>query len=654
MESYCIPDGLVSTPDESGDPIPERIYPIFLDNVSLPANASLSSAIRQALDRSKNLIVLCSAQAAQSTYVAEEVAYFKSLQRNDRIFTVLLDGDPITIDGAIAGEFQALFPDPVPDRDCSGQLTSTAKADVLCADFRLPDGHQGFTSNRPYAKHLKRQHVGRVEAVQLLDAYKQTRSTACLKLLSGLLGVSLDKLMQRHNERQLAEQKARTRRAIWLGGAMSALAVVAVAGALFSTYQYRQTVKERDRAEVFINELASNLNLLNEQIRVVTPDAPLGQGTEITDQALRITKLLETYEVPAKYLAQQRARALALAQKGKAILRAHGDPVEAVALLEQALRLFELASKEDSADAVQIDDLSVIFNWLGDAHQLLGNYADSLHYHESELTLTTILSEEEPNDLNRQHARAVSMTKVAKAHWLLGQTNGADQRYMEAIELRKSLIRMHPEKAHFHAELGLAYLELSQVRFSAETGRPITLVEGAVRALDTAVKLDQDNLEYLARSSQAHRQLGLAYYDRAPRDEVLSHLQQAVSIGEVLLRRDASNELFLDVQASALSALGHVLFSYAELTVALEKMQASVQLRRLISGGAFISADENALWLAKSLRIIGDLWLQRWERGEALISYTEALASARSASGSKRDAELVWTLEQAVAELSMD
>ena len=52
LEVYDVPAELIGTTNSRGEVIPERIYPVFRDEVSLPADADLSVAITQALDQS--------------------------------------------------------------------------------------------------------------------------------------------------------------------------------------------------------------------------------------------------------------------------------------------------------------------------------------------------------------------------------------------------------------------------------------------------------------------------------------------------------------------------------------------------------------------------------------------------------------------------
>lgn len=94
LETYEIPPSLVGSTNDRGETIPDKIYPIFRDKESLPVHHSLPDRINDALDQSNFLVVLCSPNAVESLYVAEEIKYFKRAGHSDRIIPVLLEGEP--------------------------------------------------------------------------------------------------------------------------------------------------------------------------------------------------------------------------------------------------------------------------------------------------------------------------------------------------------------------------------------------------------------------------------------------------------------------------------------------------------------------------------------------------------------------------------
>ena len=92
LEQYRIPSYLVKR-----DGLPSnRLKPIFRDRDELSSSASLGKSIETALADSETLIVVCSPSAAQSKWVNEEIATYQRLGRGDRIYCLIVDGEPAT------------------------------------------------------------------------------------------------------------------------------------------------------------------------------------------------------------------------------------------------------------------------------------------------------------------------------------------------------------------------------------------------------------------------------------------------------------------------------------------------------------------------------------------------------------------------------
>lgn len=69
---------------------------VFRDETELPTSADLSQDIREALENSEYLIVICSSMLAQSKWCREEISYFKSLHNHStkKILALLIEGNP--------------------------------------------------------------------------------------------------------------------------------------------------------------------------------------------------------------------------------------------------------------------------------------------------------------------------------------------------------------------------------------------------------------------------------------------------------------------------------------------------------------------------------------------------------------------------------
>lgn len=143
LEAYRIPKAIVR---EIGL-VTDRLQPVFRDNDELGSTPDLPEAIRDALAESEALIVVCSAAAKESAWVNREIEYFLALspERAKHVYCLLVGGDT---------------------EDDIGQVLPSALSDYegLAADLRKGG-----------------------------DGPKRAR----LKLVSALIGVNLDRLVQR-------------------------------------------------------------------------------------------------------------------------------------------------------------------------------------------------------------------------------------------------------------------------------------------------------------------------------------------------------------------------------------------------------------------------------------------------------------------------
>jgi len=84
----------VNTKNSRGESIPEQIFPVFRDEDELQADADIGFPIYRALERSRFLLVLCSPRAVESTYVVNEISYFKSIGKSNQVLAAIIDGEP--------------------------------------------------------------------------------------------------------------------------------------------------------------------------------------------------------------------------------------------------------------------------------------------------------------------------------------------------------------------------------------------------------------------------------------------------------------------------------------------------------------------------------------------------------------------------------
>lgn len=262
LETYEIPSELIGQPSRDGNSIPERIFPIFLDEDELPADSNLGQAIIRALDCSNTLLVLCSPRAVQSNYVASEIDYFKRSGKAHRVIAVIIDGEPnVSVDAAKQTEFDLsveCFPEPLQVEYEAGEPTNK-RAEPLAADFRINiEGCllQGWTSVEALRQHLleeKRYNASQIKAY--CDDYRKQHHLMLMKIVAAILGLPLGELSQRDKAYQLTKEQARTRSLRkWLG-AVGAASLLAVGFGLLAHYQQQQAQLAFEQAKAKADSL---------------------------------------------------------------------------------------------------------------------------------------------------------------------------------------------------------------------------------------------------------------------------------------------------------------------------------------------------------------------------------------------------------------
>jgi hypothetical protein len=211
LESYRPPKQIVGTVTARG-PVPKRLAPIFRDREELASATDLGTVINEALRQSPCQIVICSPSSARSKWVNEEILAFKRLGREDRIFCLVVDGEPNASDDP-AHAAEECFPPALRYKLGTNGNLSAERTEPIAADAR--PGKDG-------------------------------RNNAKLKLIAGVLGVGFDGLRQREQRRRQRQLFAIASGAIAgmvLTSGLAAAALIARATA------QRQTVIAKREAE---------------------------------------------------------------------------------------------------------------------------------------------------------------------------------------------------------------------------------------------------------------------------------------------------------------------------------------------------------------------------------------------------------------------
>lgn len=277
IETYQVPEELVGKINSRGEEIPERIFPVFRDEEALPADADLSNAITRALDNTQFLVILCSPRARASTFVADEIRYFKQLGRSDRIIAAMIDGEPNASvdDGKLTSGFSTedeCFPEPLQYVfDEQGNQTAE-RAEPIAADFRVTVNNkkiQGWTTPSGLKQYLESlDDVPKDDIQQQVKNYDKQLQLMLLKVVAGILGVPLDELTQRDKQYQLELERQRAQKLRrWLAIVMG-LAVLAIGAGTMAYFKQQEAVEQREIARQNQQEAEAQREIAEQQTQV--------------------------------------------------------------------------------------------------------------------------------------------------------------------------------------------------------------------------------------------------------------------------------------------------------------------------------------------------------------------------------------------------
>ena len=148
----------------------KTLYPIFRDRAELPSSSSLNDIILEALKNSNAMIVICPPNAVKSQWVNEEIKLFKKLHGEDRVFAIIVDGEPNATSNDKFDDDMEAFPKALRyEVDSKGELDEKKATEPVAADAReIGDG----------------------------------KERALIKIIAGLLGVGFEDLWQREKKRK--------------------------------------------------------------------------------------------------------------------------------------------------------------------------------------------------------------------------------------------------------------------------------------------------------------------------------------------------------------------------------------------------------------------------------------------------------------------
>lgn len=529
LEAYRLPSRLVGEQTAVGA-VPARLTPIFRDRDELPAAGDLSTELLTALAQSRFLIVIASPSAAQSRWVNEEVRHFKQVHGDGRVLVLIVDGNPAS------GDETECFPLSVRRRVNDGGDITDQPVEPIAADLR-PGG--------------------------------DGKRLAKLKLVAGLTGLALDKLVQREQARRQRRLAALATVAGVLAICMTGLAVTAIRG---------QAEAERQRAEAdgLVEYMLTDLR---------TQLEPVGR-LEIFDsvgkRALAYYAKQDINSLDADSLGR-RARALHLVGEVRN-LRADSDG--ALEAFGQAERTTAELLARDPGNEDRIFDHSQSVFWVGYVAWQRNQMEDAerwfLEYHRLASELVRINPEREDWRVEESSALVNLGVMMHNAN----RNEEASTYFRRALDIATMLAQADPENrekqwnmAQGHAWLADAMKGSWRFNEAMDQRRQELSIYADMLALDDR---DARALEGRGIALIEIANLNIITGQYAPAAETSS--SGLAQLGK-LINDDPSNQLWQDMQAAASNQYAEALMLLGEWEearkfnqLALKRSQALVKL----------------------------------------------------------------------------
>lgn len=500
LEEFIVPPSLVGKLTAVG-PVPRRLTPIFRDRHELAAADDLGAEIEEAIAASRSLVVLCSPSAARSRWTNAEIDCFKRLHPDGQVFAVIVDGSPFASETP-GREPEECFPPALRVRyDRRGRPTDK-RAEPIAADLR--EGHDG-------------------------------RRLGLLKIVSGMLGLRLDELVQRETQR-------RQRRLRWLVAA-SLAGMTVTSGLAVVAIQARDEARDQRReAEGLIGFMLGDLR------ERLEPLGRLDLLDAVGERALAYYEKQDKGSLSNEALGK-RAKALTLIGE---IANTRGDLDGALTRYREAMGTTAEAVRRDPNDTQKLFDHAQNVFWVGYIDFQRGRAEESVRaFHEYQRLADHMISLA-PKDPKFQLERIY-------ADGGLGAVLIDQRRYREAATVFQSsldaverLIAASPPNLEYEKDRtnSLAYLADAR-EGSGQLDDALALRGREIELLEQLERSSKDDTDLKRQELTARRAMSRLLGWRGQSEEALRQSELASGIAGLLVQTEPQNTEWAQAVAAA-------------------------------------------------------------------------------------------------------
>jgi eukaryotic-like serine/threonine-protein kinase len=513
LETWHVPSRLVGQTTAAGT-VPRRLLPIFRDRDELASATDLGRKVNEALAQSANLIVICSPNSARSRWVNEEVLAYKRLGNAERIFCLIVGGEPNASEMPGREAEECFAPALRFQLDADGQLTSE-RTEPIAADAR--EGKDG-------------------------------RANAKLKLIAGMLDVGFDALKQRELQRRNRRMAAVTAAALIVMAITTTLAITAVIA--------RHDAERRQKqAEDLVGFMLGDLN---DRLREVQR---LDIMQAVDDQAMTY---FESLPVKDETDAVLRQRVIALEKIGS-IRMERGRLPQALQSYESAAALAAELFRRRPDDASRKADYADSLKWIGQVYW----YRGDLERASANFQHAAILLQEAnagKSDSNLAFKLAAVLNNIGHVAEARGDLVDAKRRYEAMKAVFVSLAGREPDNPRWQTYLGDADNNLGKVALrQGDIAGAIGSYLADERTKSALFRRESKNHDVEEALLVSDAILGRTLALCGNRDAAMRYTSQAVAHARSLASFDASNVGWQELLGLYSQQLGRMLRQGAQM-----------------------------------------------------------------------------------------
>jgi eukaryotic-like serine/threonine-protein kinase len=579
LENYRVPSVLVGKQTAAGT-IPSGFSPIFRDRHELAASGDLGHTIREALAASRCLVVLCSPDAARSRWTNEEILAFKKVRPGGLVLAAITDGEPFSSE--VPGhEGEECFPPALRQKFDSRGRPTGKRAEPIAADLR---------------------------------ADKDGRQLGLLKIIAGMIGVGLDDLVQR-------EQQRRNKRLTYIAAASLAGMTVTSGLAVFAFDKRDEARDQRREAEGLVGFMLGDLK------EKLEPIGRLDALDAVGARALKYFEKQDKTELSDEALTQ-RAKALTLIGE---IAQTRGDLDGALKRYREALATTAESARRYPDDPQRLFDHAQNVFWVGYIAYQRGQLNDAVGQFREYQRLAGRMVTLAPDKKDYRLEQIYANTNLGTVLMDQRRYREAVRTYEASVRAAEALAAADPRNLSYQKDVTNALAWLSDAReYAGELEGALATRERQFQLLTDLEQTHPNDMQIQRDAMTSHRAIGRLLGSRGDIAGGIKESLRGVAISERLFRVEPDNTEWLQANVSGRFDLADLELAAGQTAQAAITIRSACDIVDRLAQRSTSVVDWKASKRVTCLTSRARLALRQNSPAEALSLVREALAAARN------------------------